>query len=189
MADPEPKGGMIHDIVEWGNKNGAKIAEAYSFNGGWEGWVQVELAMAMKKAFSHDFPGYGITVTREDVVYDNKQRSDLLISTSKAGQHFTNMLELKCETSRVGGASAFRTAVAADCDKVNKGQITAMKYLPCKAWVIAFSVTKDLKDLKVEGVNLQAYPKRIDAKPITITLYYGVKYFRLPKPDSDDEIM
>ncbi|KAK1221992.1 hypothetical protein PQX77_015171, partial [Marasmius sp. AFHP31] len=164
----EPTNGIMNKIVEWGNANGAKIEQAYSFNGGWEGWVQVELAIVFKQAFQHDFPGATITVTREDAVYGTNQRSDILISTRRPGNNFTNMLELKCETSRAGGDAAFAAAVAADCTKVNNAAI-ANQFLPCKAWVIAFSATRNLTNLAVGGANLRAYPSTIRAGARTIT--------------------
>ncbi|KAL0067753.1 hypothetical protein AAF712_005193 [Marasmius tenuissimus] len=173
----EPTNGIMNKIVEWGNANGNKIEQAYSFNGGWEGWVQVELAMVMKQTFESENRGATITVTREDPVYGTAQRSDLLITTRRPGNNFTNMFELKCEASRAGGAAAFAAAVGADCTKVNNAAI-ANQYLPCKAWVVAFSATRDLTNLAVGGANLKAYPKKITAGAMTITLYWGSKDFK-----------
>ncbi|KAG7095510.1 hypothetical protein E1B28_006249 [Marasmius oreades] len=178
MGDRNP---IMNKIVEWGNANGEKIEQAYSFNGGWEGWVQVELAIAFKRAF--EGPGSTVTVTREDLVYQgNNQRSDILFTTRRGAERFTNMLELKCETSRAGGAAAFAAAVQADCAKVNNGLINN-QFTPCKAWVIAFSVTRNLTNLTV-GVDqnnqprhLRAYPDTIRAGGRTITLYYGWRDF------------
>ncbi|KAE9396587.1 hypothetical protein BT96DRAFT_922050 [Gymnopus androsaceus JB14] len=156
---------ILNKIVEWGNANGPKLEAAYGFHGGWEGWVQVELAIAFKQAFEHDFPGSTITVTREDTVYrGTNQRSDSLISTKGAGRDFTNMLELKCES--VAGAAGF------------SGQVAGDLYLPCKAWVIAFSVTKNLSNLSVGGKNLAAYSKQIHAGRTTITTLVGSKDFK-----------
>lgn len=167
---------ILNKIVEWGNANGPKLEAAYGFHGGWEGWVQVELAIAFKQAFEHDFPGSTITVTREDTVYrGTNQRSDSLISTKGAGRDFTNMLELKCES--VAGAAGFSGQVAGDCTKIDNGLVDN-RYLPCKAWVIAFSVTKNLSNLSVGGKNLAAYSKHIQAGRTTITIWWGAKDFK-----------
>ena len=176
MADRNP---IVNKIVEWGNANGDKIDQAYGFVGGWEGWVQVELAIAFKRAF--EGPGSTVTVSREDPVYQgNNQRSDILFTTRNGTNRFTNMLELKCETSRAGGAAAFATAVGADCTKVNTGLINN-QITPCKAWVIAFSVTRNLTNLTVgepgNQRNLRAYPDTIRAGARTITLYVGYRDF------------
>ncbi|KAG7086880.1 hypothetical protein E1B28_002800 [Marasmius oreades] len=170
----DTRNGIMNEIVRWGNANGDKISEAYGFIGGWEGWVQVELAIAFKKAFP------GITISREDAVYQgNNQRSDILFTTRNPTL-FTNMLELKCETSRAGGAAAFAAAAQADCTKVNNGLIN-QRLIPCKAWVIAFSVTRNLTNLTVgepgHQRNLRAYPDTIRAGNHTITLYWGWKDF------------
>ncbi|KAL0575494.1 hypothetical protein V5O48_006479 [Marasmius crinis-equi] len=167
--------GIINKIVDWGNANGDKLEAAYGLHGGWEGWVQVELAIAFKRAFESENPGSTITVTREDSVYGGtNQRSDILITTRGGGRDFTNMLELKCES--IAGAAGFSGQVKGDCDKVDKGLINN-QFKPCKAWIIAFSVTKDLSNLKVDNKNLVAYPKQIRAGRLTITLWWGAKDF------------
>ncbi|THU80419.1 hypothetical protein K435DRAFT_874395 [Dendrothele bispora CBS 962.96] len=167
---------IMNAIVDWGNTNGAKLEGAYQLKGGWEGWTQVELALVLKRLFESSNPGSTVEVTREDPVYGGgTQRSDLLITTRKGAQHFTNMIELKCEG--IANAPAFTGQVNGDCNKVNNGAINAA-YLPCKAWVIAFSVTKNLGALQVGGKNLAQYSKKVQAGGTQMTLYWGTKDFQ-----------
>ncbi|KAJ3738352.1 hypothetical protein DFH05DRAFT_1560828 [Lentinula detonsa] len=140
------KSPVLERIVEWAEANGEKIQDAYNQKGGWEGWTQVELAFYLKRAFESERYGV-VTVTREDNVYQgNNQRFDLLITTRKGAEHFTNMLELKCES--IANTNNFKAQAKADCTK---------------AWVIALSVTKDLGDVQVGSLKLAAYSKRIQA--------------------------
>ncbi|KAK7459554.1 hypothetical protein VKT23_009537 [Stygiomarasmius scandens] len=165
--------GIMNAIVDWGNANGPKLEGAYKLKGGWEGWTQVELALVLKKMFEQSNAGAAIEVTREDPVYSGgNQRSDLLITTRNGAQHFTNMFELKCEG--IANAANFVGQVRDDCTKVDSGVINAA-YRPCKAWVVAFSVTKNLGNLQVGGRNLAAYSKTIQAGGTRITLYWGTR--------------
>ncbi|THV02295.1 hypothetical protein K435DRAFT_792650 [Dendrothele bispora CBS 962.96] len=168
--------GIMNTIAKWGNDNGAKLEGAYRLKGGWEGWAQVELALVLKQMFETNNPGSTIEVTREDPVYSGgTQRSDILITTRKGAQHFTNMIELKCES--IANAANFTRQVSEDCAKVNNGAIIAT-YRPCKAWVVAFSVTKNLGNLQVGGGNLGAYSKTIQAGGTLMTLWWGTKDFQ-----------
>ncbi|KAJ3980763.1 hypothetical protein F5890DRAFT_1539769 [Lentinula detonsa] len=169
------KSPVLERIVEWAEANGEKIQDAYNQKGGWEGWTQVELAFYLKRAFESERYGV-VTVTREDNVYQgNNQRSDLLITTRKGAEHFTNMLELKCES--IANTNNFKTQAKADCTKVNQGVIN-QNYLPCKAWVVALSVTKDLGDVQVGSLKLAAYSKRIQAGTLQLTLWWAAKSFQ-----------
>ena len=170
---------IITEIVRWGNANANKIDQAYDFKGGWEGWVQVELAIHLRGFFG----GQYVAISREDLVYGNKQRSDILFQTDipmdvknkVPAQKFSNMIELKCESK--AGAAAFPGQVKEDCEKVTQANIVAA-VLPCKAWVVAFSVTKVLTNLSVGGTNLQLYPDAIQLPSgRTVSIYWGAKSF------------
>ncbi|KAJ3992277.1 hypothetical protein F5050DRAFT_960625 [Lentinula boryana] len=166
VVDKNP---MMESIVEWANLNGTRLEKAYNQKGGWEGWAQVELASYLEQVFG----GEGVaTVTREDNVYNgNDQRSDLLITTQKPnGTSFTNMFELKCESSANSGN--FRTKVRADCTKIANGVWNA-NYAPCEAWIIAIGVTKTVGDFMVGGKNLAPYYKKIQAGGTQMTLWWG----------------
>ncbi|KIK66793.1 hypothetical protein GYMLUDRAFT_82161 [Collybiopsis luxurians FD-317 M1] len=178
----DPSSGLLNKIVEWATANGAKLEEAYKLKGGWEGWTQVELALTLKRAYELQFGRDSVTVTREDNVYNNapNQRSDLLLTTRNGGQIFTNMIELKCES--IANAANFVREVSGDCTKVNSGVINAI-HRPCKAWVVAFSVSNNMANnqaganpLRVDGTPLAVY-RTIQAGGTPITMWWGSKNF------------
>ena len=109
---------MFEQIIKWANSEdiAPKIEEAYEQRGGWEGWVQVELAIYLKRVFEREmYPGSTVKVTREDYIYgESSDRSDLLLKTTRFGSTFYNALELKCESKL--GAKSFRTKVKQDCE-------------------------------------------------------------------------
>ncbi|KAH7879303.1 uncharacterized protein C8R40DRAFT_590845 [Lentinula edodes] len=168
VVDKNP---IMESIADWADYKSAEIKAAYDQKGGWEGWVQVELARHLQQYFGHE----GVAeVTREEYVYNGTdQRSDLLITTTKTnGDAFTNMFELKCESS--GNSGKFRTEVKADCAKINNGVWNA-KYNPCKAWIVAFGVSKTVGDFVVGGANLKEYHRKIQAGGTQITLWWGTR--------------
>ncbi|KAJ4490752.1 hypothetical protein J3R30DRAFT_131739 [Lentinula aciculospora] len=165
------KNSVMEKILEWANDvvNAEKIEKAYNQKGGWEGWVQVELAMYLQKVLG----GQGIaTILREQNVYNgNSQKCDFLIKTQKEnGEYFTNMFELKCESS--GNAGKFRTEVRDDCTKIANG-VWNTEFNPCEAWIVAFSVTKNVADFMVGGRNLRRYYKTIQAGQIQMSVWWG----------------
>ncbi|KAJ3745982.1 hypothetical protein DFH05DRAFT_901333 [Lentinula detonsa] len=166
LPSPNP---VMEKIVDWGNNyvNAQKIAAAYNQKGGWEGWVQVELAIVLQQHFGGDGQA---TVLREQYVYNGtQQRCDILIDTKKYnGEHFTNMFELKCESS--GNAGNFRTEVEKDCTKIGGG---VWKCSPCTWWIVGFGVTQDIGDLKVKGVNLKKYHRDIQVGEGRVTLWWA----------------
>ncbi|KAJ3992279.1 hypothetical protein F5050DRAFT_1905436 [Lentinula boryana] len=156
----------MESIADWGNEavNAHKIEAAYSQQGGWEGWVQVELTLVVQKHFG----GAEATISREQYVYNGtQQRCDILIETNKQnGEHFVNLFEIKCESS--GSADKFRTEVNKDCTKIDAG---VSKFYPCEWWIVAFGVTRDIGDLKAKGVNLMKYYRDIKTENGSVTIW------------------
>ncbi|KIK55835.1 hypothetical protein GYMLUDRAFT_87501 [Collybiopsis luxurians FD-317 M1] len=174
MSELTPTSGLLNTIADWANANASKLGEAYQLKGGWEGWTQVELALYLKRAYGQQFPGSVVTVTREDKVYNGtNERSDLLLTTRTGGRLFTNMIELKCES--IANSAAFPGEVAADCTKIDTGGIKA-QYRPCTAWVVAFSISRDVGHLQVGGKALVRY-RTIQAGGTQITMWTGRKDF------------
>ncbi|KAJ3730494.1 hypothetical protein EV361DRAFT_550522 [Lentinula raphanica] len=167
MSNLPEKNPILEAIADWGDANHDKIYAAYAQKGGWEGWVQVELAIHLGKHFG----GQGQSLTsREQYVYNGtNQKCDLLIETAKYnGEHFVNMFELKCESS--GNANKFRTDVQGDCTKIGNG---VWKYSPCTWWIIGFGVDKAVGDLVVKHQNLQAYHRQIKVGNGAVTLWWA----------------
>ncbi|KAG7087364.1 hypothetical protein E1B28_013337 [Marasmius oreades] len=172
---------MLDAIIEWGKDNHIKdrIWRAHQQRGGWEGWVQVELAIYLGEFFKNTlFPGREIKVTREEYTYgETQQRSDILFTTIREnGTVFYNAIELKCETLNTGKAG-FRLEVKNDCTKVDNAK-PKESFAPCAAWVLAFSTTPDanLSDLKVGQRNLERYKNTIPiAHGLEITLWWGTR--------------
>ncbi|KAK1224580.1 hypothetical protein PQX77_012518 [Marasmius sp. AFHP31] len=173
------KNPMFEQIIRFMNEEDTawKIEQAYEQRGGWEGWLQVELAIYLKKVFEHDlFPGCTVNVTREDYIYgESSMRSDILLKTTVNGRTFYNALELKCETYL--GGSSFRRKVKDDCEKIDDANLGG-QYRPCTAWVVAFSVTKDLSSLTVGERNLEVYPGKIKVGDLPLKMYWGRKDFK-----------
>jgi hypothetical protein len=133
---------LAESIRKWAVGNAEKLYQAYSFKGGWEGWAQIELAIALQQEHGGQASYNQNMITREDTVYDGtKQRCDILLTTCQGGvPKWYNFIELKCESS--GMQSKFVGEVEADFAKVANGM--AKKNLrPCTAFVCAISVSPE----------------------------------------------
>lgn len=118
-----PSAGQL--LFKWAVTNKDKLAKAYFLDGGFEGWVQVELAILFGDA--------GITVAREQHVFarDRSRKIDLLIGGLIG-------LEIKCETH---ATKDFYGMVSSDIDKLVEQRPQ------CAAGVLAFASTATINKL------------------------------------------
>lgn len=92
----------VSQIHQWARSKRAEIGRAFSMKGGWEAWLQVELAFYLEDKYG---PG---SVVREQHVYsDGSLAVDLFVTTPDGTR---SLFELKCES------------VNQDC-RFNKGEM------------------------------------------------------------------
>jgi hypothetical protein len=159
-------------IESWAKSNGAKIVQAYNMKGGWEGWAQVELAIALSRNHGWNYGSFQQNViSREDHVYDGtKQESDIMLS-NKLG---TNIIELKCESSY--DSKNFAANVLTDLKKVANGEI-ASKYLPATVWVVGISVSQEVHvAMKKITPALKLFQPFGETSPVSIWYWKTVVY-------------
>ena len=111
--------GVIKDIALCIRDRYDRIIEARRQKGGWEGWLQVELASGLLKVW-----GLQYDVHREQAIYGDSQRTDLWFEP--VGLHQGKLpkigVELKVESEyQTGVAKTLRTRFAADIKKCNAG--------------------------------------------------------------------
>ncbi|KAH6909326.1 hypothetical protein BKA70DRAFT_232831 [Coprinopsis sp. MPI-PUGE-AT-0042] len=108
---------LLDKIANWARDK--RIVDIYKQKGGWEGWLQVELALL--------FAGMGGKVTREERIYDTglgRLRMDLLFKPNPDDQ-LQYGIELKCQSSGQDelNANTFRDAFKQDLRKVAIGPL------------------------------------------------------------------
>ncbi|GFF96948.1 hypothetical protein IFM53868_08809 [Aspergillus udagawae] len=101
--------------------------------GGWEGWMQVNIAVLLKEFYPN------VTLQREEHVYTgSNMRADL---TFKIAGEPTQVVELKVESlwqDASAGVSGFLAAYKKDIDKVSNNQLVA-SLRPAKVYVIGLT--------------------------------------------------
>ncbi|KAG7087365.1 hypothetical protein E1B28_013338 [Marasmius oreades] len=186
---------ILGAIIDWGKNHHIKdrIRQAYQQRGGWEGWVQLELAIYLEDFFlNNKYPDCEIKVTREEYTYgETQKRSDILFMTTKSAYHiFYNAIELKCEAKNTG-AAGFKLEVKKDCEKVDNAKPKG-SFAPCTTWVVAFSTTPDanLSDLKVGQRKLEKYKDTIPiVQDLEITLWWGTRDVKESQVKDEDSKM
>lgn len=89
----EPMTRIIIEIGQWGKKNGSKIIDAFSYEGDWSAWAQVELAL-----YFRDFEN--VEVSRNQKISPDGTTADLLLLV-EGGKNVA--VKLVCETLPPGG--------------------------------------------------------------------------------------
>ena len=56
---------LAESIRKWADANAEKLHQAYNFKDGWEGWVQVELAIALQQGHGGQASYSQDVITRE----------------------------------------------------------------------------------------------------------------------------
>lgn len=102
----------------------AAIAEARTHKGGWEGWLQVELAMGLKPQL-----GTHYTIKREQPIFlDHSQRVDILATPTPADSSHYLGVELKVESAyQTGSKGVLPARYSEDIRKCNAGPATSFR--------------------------------------------------------------
>lgn len=100
---------LISEIVLWMRTRVAPLnVQPYYSKGGWEGWVQVELAMWLTSR--------GYNVIRENRIYDyNYYRADLIINENVNPNNLI-VIEIKCQSV----LSTEKHVIEGFCNDVNR---------------------------------------------------------------------
>lgn len=114
-------------------QNLTRMNAAYRQKGGWEGWAQVEIAIALTAIANS-------TVEREQAIYKNNPaaRADVVLTISNI---HLEVLELKCH-GIYRGTPAFVKAVQDDIDKVQNGTYNVTDV---RAWAMVFVIDPAVK--------------------------------------------
>ena len=129
-----------------------EIVEVVNFQGGWERWLQIELARTIQAEWHH-------SVLCEQYIWNNS-RVDLLAKSSQAGVPNIG-IELKCRTYQEQG-TAFANRFHDDLKKITRRP--ADKYTPCILYVTGIGHQADVE------TQYNNVPDPNNKKPIPI--YY-----------------
>ncbi|KAH7319077.1 hypothetical protein BKA65DRAFT_94711 [Rhexocercosporidium sp. MPI-PUGE-AT-0058] len=116
--------GMIKDIATFLNDHRDRIIEARAQKGGWEGWLQVELASFLLRT-----NGMRYDILREQMIYVGTERVDIWAQPA-SGQRGIPFLgiELKVESEyQVGVNKTLQDRLKTDILKCNNGPKVAFK--------------------------------------------------------------
>lgn len=120
-------------IGNWAQANYKAIQQVYLQRGGWEGWMQVNIAMLLNEFYPN------VIMQREEHVYTgSNMRADL---TFKIAGEPTQVVELKVESlwqDASAGVSGFLAAYKKDIDKISNNQLVA-SLRPAKMYVIGLT--------------------------------------------------
>ncbi|KAF7508645.1 hypothetical protein GJ744_009037 [Endocarpon pusillum] len=94
------------DIYYWAKSKRNEIELAFNMKGGWEAWLQVELALWLGTK-----PNVASVMREQHVYTDGSQAVDLIVTNTN---DVRNMIELKCES------------INQDCNIIN-GQVVSKK--------------------------------------------------------------
>jgi len=108
----------VYTIQQWARVNCGRIVDAYEQKGGWEGWAQVELALAFQSYYG------GLRVSREVNIFTSRKRADFVLCYRG---ETTQLFEIKCASSGQDAFSSttppFAKALQADIAKVMTNSI------------------------------------------------------------------
>lgn len=121
------------------------IEKAWALQGGWEGWLQVELGVALAGPAT-TMGGKTLIARREVAAYRDsplslsKKRADLVIDEEDARGTVMHrvLLEIKCES--LYNKDNFRKAVLADVEKITTSQPDVTPY---RMYAIAFTMSDE----------------------------------------------
>ncbi|MEV8320118.1 hypothetical protein AB0Q95_38815 [Streptomyces sp. NPDC059900] len=99
-------------VFTWMYENGARAERVQLLDWGWEGWLQAELAGNLRAYDST------LDVRREQLVFDGKQRTDLMLNASSAVPGQRIIVELKTLRATEYNKPAFVKEIEADVDKL-----------------------------------------------------------------------
>lgn len=167
-----PTDPILVSIVDFVNTHHRKLWEIMEQKGGWEGWLQVELAFLITESSAHAY-----VAERELNVFKKAgQRVDIW-ATGAQGPVQSVGIELKCEShyqDNVGGAR-LNARLSEDVEKILAG--VRQEYVGATgARVYAVGVTTNPNDLKgydkVASRGVQMQYKQTESKQHWVLWWY-----------------
>ena len=124
-----PANSTESSVVSWMNQE-PNMVRAQSFDGGWEGWAQVQLAMFLKQATTL------ASISREKKIYvaAPNERADLFVEPVDGSPNVG--LELKCRL-KAEVKTDFQDRFLQDLAKINLGLKQGAK--PCLMYAMAIT--------------------------------------------------
>ena len=166
MADMRKSDPILTTICKWGASKKAAIDQAYWFAGGWEGWAQVELTLAMVQDHGYQYNNSQKNDTEREahVFASDGQRADIALANK--GQNY--IIELKCES--IGQMKDLKKMVQKDVTKIEGG--LHADYKPATVWAVGLSYSPTgYQALENSGLGLEAYQPPAGVVP-PFTLWY-----------------
>jgi hypothetical protein len=116
-------------------RKGATIHDAYRQSGGWEGWAQVEIAIALARL--------GVVQREVGNIYPGRplERADIVLNINSGGHNNYEVLELKCWGHRRDKAQ-FIGLVQRDITKI----LTTGRLANMRAWSMVLVVNPAVKN-------------------------------------------
>lgn len=143
LSPPVRAANVPYYVGSWLQRNLHRINLAFDQQGGWEGWLQVELATEFGRLYPSD------TITRE-VAYEmnpdeqHPKKTDFVLVPPVGTQELPVWFELK--TERASDPNGFCRSFLDDVDKVLSHKIDD-GLLPCDLFVMGVTVTRRTADL------------------------------------------
>lgn len=132
---------MTNSLRNWLDLKHAEVRQALTQDGGWERWLQVEMALFLTTQL--DTLGHDATIKREQRVYqDARSLVDLCYMPHYHNQAVGSYVEFKTESLNAQpGPFFFATTI--DLYKVFHGRLKN-KYLPGRLWAVVMYYTTTL---------------------------------------------
>jgi hypothetical protein len=162
--------GIVKDIATSIIERSARIVEARAQKGGWEGWLQVELASALR--ILH---GMQYDILREQPVYAASQRIDIW-AQPVSGQSVPHLgVELKVESEyQTGVNKTLQERFKADILKCNVGPKPEFK-TGHGTQMIAVGITSLVNDLQGYKEIAISTNQLICYSPLVVDNVHGIK--------------
>lgn len=147
---------VVSIIGAWSAYHYYKIREIYWQKGGWEGWAQVELALAFTQLYPKT------NTLREQTVYvGSNKRADL---TLMLANELTQVIELKVESlwqdQSAGGVTNFVTALKADIKKIDINNLDP-QYRPALVYAIGLTCRDEVNEYALDMDHWNPYQNAI----------------------------
>jgi len=158
---------MIDMIGTWAELRKEDIHKIYEQKGGWEGWMQVELALYLASNYPH------INVRREENVYSNnpKLRADILFKKRMGWE----IVELKCESlfQDLEGFTRFASTFKNDLIKVHDAQLKPeYRTISARIWCVGITCDPRVSDA-TRGFHWEPYNVQEKELSSNLHIWFG----------------
>lgn len=159
---------IVQAVINYITNNLIKINSIYSLKGGWEGWLQTELALEFKALQTVQI------ALREEQIYesDNQLKVDIYIKLTDQTNHY---VELKCQGWYQTEEWNVKFAPKVNKDLLKISSNIKQKYLPGTMYAISIwgDINAAIKFLTKTSYNLQIAKIGNSDYPEWIILWYS----------------